>query len=406
MTSPLKITSTQARRLALHASLLYGKSQLPKKKEGVLAVINHLGYIQMDTISVVERAHLHILWTRCPDFKPEYLHQLQSEDRNIFEYWGHAMSYLPMEDYRFYMHSFKRFNKPDGKWSKIRFEITKTLRPKILKRIKNEGALGSKDFENSSGKKANGWWDFKPAKIALELLYWQGKLMISERQNFHRKYDLTERVLSNHINTKPPTQKEQAQFWIYRALQSLGVASVSDIKKHLYHCDKTLITNEVKKLVKSSKLLPITIDDISETYYAIKDNFETIYPIKKQVDKLHIISPFDNAVINRDRLQRLFDFTYTIECYVPKPKRKFGYFVHLISWGDKFVGRLDMKADRKAKELIVHNIFLEDSFKLTESFSKALEKKLKLYAKFNNCTTISLSQSEPSSFIAALSKII
>ncbi len=406
MTSPLKITHTQVRRIALHSSLLYGQAKLPKGKDGVMSVIQKLGYTQIDTISVIERAHHHTLWTRCSDYKPEFMHQLMSDDKSIFEYWGHAMSYLPMENYRFYMHSFKRFNKPDGKWSKIRFEKTKTLLPKILKRIKNEGALGSKDFENDGAKKNSGWWDFKPAKIALELLYWQGKLMVASRQNFHRKYDLAERVLPSHINKIIPTIKEQTEFWIYRALQSYGIATVADIKKHLYHCDKKAIEKYLQVLVSSSKILQLQIEGLSESYYAVSEQFENNYPLKKKTDKLHILSPFDNAVINRDRLAKLFDFDYTIECYLPKEKRKFGYFVLPILWGDKFIGRLDAKADRKTKELIVHNIYFENKFKPTESFNKSFSKKIQSFAQFNSCNTISLRQSEQSLFTKELNNQI
>lgn len=406
MSSPIKITLTQARRIALNASLLYGQTKLPKGKEGVEAVINHLGYIQIDTISVIARAHHHTLWTRCRDYNQEYLHQLQAEDRSIFEYWGHAMSYLPMDDYRFYKHSFKRFLKPTNSWTKTRLENARAFMPNILKRIKNEGGLGSKDFKDNSLKKNNRWWDWKPAKTALEFLYWQGKLMITERQNFHRLYDLTERVLPSHINTDNPTDSEQAQFWIFRALQSLGIATVSEIKEHLYHSDKTQIEKQLQQLISTSQVIQIEISGLSGTYYVLTENFENIYPIKKRTDKLHILSPFDNTVINRARLQKLFDFQYTIECYVPKPKRKFGYFVLPILWGDKFVGRLDAKADRKAAELIIHNIYIESSFQPNEAFTLSLGKKLQSFAKFNNCRTISLSQTDPNSFRKELSKEI
>ncbi len=404
MSSTLKITGTQARRLALHASLLYGKPKLPKGKDGVEEAIKHLGYTQIDTISVIARAHHHTLWTRCQDYKPESLDQLLADDKRIFEYWGHAMSYLPIEDYRFYTHAFKRFNKPDGKWSSIRFEKTRTLLPQIVKRIKQEGALGSKDFEAVGTKKVKGWWDFKPAKIGLELLYWQGKLMVSERQNFHRKYDLTKRVLPDYINTKTPTQKEQSVFWIKRALQSYGIATLSEIKKHNHQVDKKAIEKHLQLLLINKTVMEIEVDSLKDTYFALNDFIDRNYPIKKKADRLHILSPFDNAVILRDRMQRLFNFEYTIECYLPKPKRTFGYFVLPILWGDKLVGRLDAKADRKIGQLIVHNIYLENGFQPTELFIKAFGKKIQLFAKFNNCSSIAIKQTSPSTLLSKLSK--
>ena len=406
MSTPIKITAIQARRIALHSSLLYGQTKLPKGKNGLLAVINKLGYTQIDTISVIERAHHHTLWTRCQDFKPEYLHQLQSQERSIFEYWGHAMSYLPMDDYRFYTHSFKRFLKPSDKWSRMRLEKTKTILPKIMKRIKDEGALGSKDFDNGGKKKNSGWWDWHPAKIGLELLYWQGKLMISERKNFHRLYDLTKRVLPDNIDTTNPSKSEQAQFWIKRALQSYGIATVGEINKHLNHCDKKEIEKQLQKLISSSQIIQVEVNGLADSYYMNEEYFETIYPIKKKSDKLHILSPFDNAVIQRDRIKKLFDFEYTIECYLPKPKRKYGYFVLTILWGDKLVGRLDAKADRKAKDLIIHNIYLESNFQLSDNFTASLAGKLQSFAQFNSCATISIKKTEACLLLNSISKKI
>ena len=396
MSSKIALTLSEARRLALHASLLYGKPKIPKGKEGVRYVINHLGYTQIDTISVIERAHNHTLWTRCPDYKPAYLHQLLAEDKAIFEYWGHAMSFLPIEDYRFYMHAFKRFRTPSDQWSRMRLEKTKTLLPKIMKRIKTEGALGSKDFENTTLKKASGWWDWKPAKIALELLYWQGKLMVSSRENFHRKYDLTERVLPTTINKKVPPKSEQVQFWILRALQSYGIATASEIKKHIHQVDKKAIDKTIPKLVNKSKLVELEISGLKDSYYATQEYLALNYPIKKQPARLHILSPFDNFIIQRERILKLFDFDYTIECYLPKPKRKFGYFVLPILWGEELVGRLDAKAERRTRELKIHTIYLENNFKPTDAFLKAFSKKLFEFAKFNSCTSILISKTFPS----------
>lgn len=273
-----------------------------------------------------------------------------------------------------------------------------------MKRIKNEGALGSKDFEATGTKKANGWWNWKPSKIALELLYWQGKLMVSERINFHRKYDLTERVLPPDTNTKLPSSKEQVEFWITKALESYGIATLSDIKKHIHHSDNKAIEKHLPKLITQSEIIEIEVSGLKDSYYALTEQFENSYPIKKHTDKLHILSPFDNAVILRDRIQKLFDFKYTIECYVPKPKRIYGYFVLPILYGDKLIGRLDAKADRKAKKLIIHNIYLEKDYLPSNKFIILLSEKIQSFAKYNNCNSITLSKTVPSSLKQELTK--
>ena len=190
-----RISPEIARKIALKAQLLDGSMKFPKGKEGVAQAIEKLGYVQIDTINIIERAHNHTLWTRRPDYKPEMLHELQSRDRRVFEYWGHAASYLPTTDYRYYIPMMRSFADPKSKWVQGRFKKYGHLMKPILERIRKEGALSSRNFETLTDKSRGTWWDWRPSKVALELLFWKGDLMITERRNFQRVYDLTERVL-------------------------------------------------------------------------------------------------------------------------------------------------------------------------------------------------------------------
>ncbi|MBW2733586.1 MAG: YcaQ family DNA glycosylase [Deltaproteobacteria bacterium] len=390
------ITLRQAQRLALHASLLHGQPQLALGKAGVADLIGRLGYVQIDTIHVLQRAHLHTLWTRLADFRAKDLHQLQAVDRNIFEYWAHAMCYLPMEDFRYFRPRMKRYERPSDTWTKDRLERVEHLLPMVLKRIKEEGPLGAADFKTPEKRKSSGWWDWKPAKSALELLFWQGKLMISERKNFSRRYDLTERVLPKSTNKKMPNQEQLATFLIDRALSAMGIATLKEIVQFYHHIGKQVdIAPVLQKAVGAKTVLPVAIKTLKGPYYVLPPWLERLSTLKTMPQRVHILSPFDNFAIQRDRMRKLFDFDYVLECYLPQSRRKFGYFVLPIMVGQRFMGRMDCKAERARSELVVKNLFLEPSFRPGTSSIKSFLKKLDAFASFNACDTVRIEHVYP-----------
>lgn len=389
------ISISQARRLALNAQLLDGKTKLPSGKKGIAQVIEKIGYVQIDTISVVERAHNHTLWTRRADYKGQMLHELQATDRQIFEYWGHAMSYLPMRDYRFYLPQMKKFCDPYSKWEKQRYEKYGHLMKPVLERIRKEGPLGSKDFAHATDKKGGTWWDWRPAKVALEMLFWRGDLMITERRNFHRVYDLTERVLPDGIDTTFPDDLEIGRFFVRRALNSYGVATQNEIREHIRAVDKEIIERYLNEMIESNEIVKISVGKNKSDYYALPESLEKLNNLKRASKKIHILSPFDNLIIQRERTKQLFDFDYTIECYVPAAKRKFGYFILPILWGDKFVGRMDAKAERKKKVFIIRKLYFENGYEDYDKLLSVLGKKLNEFAGFNGCEKIKVEEVHP-----------
>jgi uncharacterized protein len=379
------ISKTQARKLAISASLHVTSSS--SGKEISLRTVQHLGYVQIDTISVIERAHHHIFWTRNAKYESDHLDQLLARDRAVFEHWAHAVAYLPIEDYRYYLPKMEAYKKPTGEWQKERLKTAKPLFKGILKRIREEGPLGSKDFEHVK-RKSPGWWEWKPAKRALEILYLQGDLMVSERKNFHRLYDLTERVLPQSVDTKVPSPRECAVHQIKRALQSMGLAREVEIANYLKVCDRAELKKALRELLESGEIIELAVRGIpSENFYTFPGQLETLGKIRTP-KKVRLLSPFDNMVIQRDRMKLLFDFDYTIECYVPQPKRKFGYFVCPVLWGNELVARIDMKADRKKRTLLVQSLHYEDSLKNRISFDDALDKALLEFAGFNSCDQV------------------
>ncbi|NQT26734.1 winged helix-turn-helix domain-containing protein [candidate division KSB1 bacterium] len=402
MNKPIKLSSQSARNLVIRAQFPIVKSASFDNKEAVYQIINQLGYIQIDTISVVNRSHHQTLWTRYSDYHESMLHDLQAIDRAIFEYWGHAMSYLPMSDYRFVLPRMKKLENPKSYWFVQQFEKCGHLLEPVLERIQKEGPLSSKDFAAPKHKSGN-WWDWKPAKCALEMLFWKGDLMIAERNKFQKVYDLRERVLPADIDTTLPSDEEAGRFLVRRALQAMGIANEKEIQRFMQPeagrdsdlriTTKDVIRKSISDLVDANEIVPVHLEDVSSSNdYMFSKALEKERTLNSEV---FFLSPFDNLIIQRDRLKRIFNFDYTLECYVPAAKRKHGYFVFPILWNDRLVGRLDPKADRKNKILIINNLIFESDFGEYDVFLPLFVKQLVKMTTFNGCKSIQIKQTEP-----------
>ncbi len=306
------------RLIALAKQGLLKTDSFGRGKNATLRAIEHLGYIQIDTISVVERAHHHVLWSRVSNYQPGFLDKLMQE-RQLFEYWSHAAAWLPMRDYRF---SLPRMQSKNGERNWFEQSDKKLVRY-ILKRIREEGPLRARDFEDTRlGKKE--WWDWKPAKRALEQLFMQGKLMTSHRESFQKVYDLRERVLPDWVDTREPSLDEFATHLIDSTLRAHGFTTQKSINYLRKGKDlRDTINNHLNERVDAHQLLKLDLNDKTVVYIEP----ETLdKPAPRGKNCLRILSPFDNMVIQRERGRVIFDFDYQIECYVPEAKRKFGYF--------------------------------------------------------------------------------
>ena len=376
------LSPQQARKLVLHSQQLPHVARKGSALSATLAALEHLGYVQIDPISVIERAHHHTLWNRNPRYRNSHLDQLVNE-RSAFEYWSHAAAYLPMRDYR---HSLPRKQAiKSGTQSHWYTPAPKLIR-KVHDRIRAEGPLMAKDFEHT-GKKI-GDWQGKPAKQALECLFMQGDLMISCRQNFHKVYDLTERVLHDGIDDTLPTEEEHARFLIRRYLEANGLAQALDFN-YLRKGIKPAILRTLKQMHYDNELITVQVGTSTGglPYFALP---ESLYSLNKPLarSKLKILSPFDNLLIQRRRMRALFDFDYQIECYVPAAKRKHGYFCLPILWDGHLVARMDCKADRKCGELQILSLHLEASLRKVDEFRAALDAAMEDFVAFNGCRAV------------------
>lgn len=376
----VKLTRPEVRKIILHASGLAKRAQFGRGKEGAYKVIDHLGFVQVDTNYVVERAHHHQLWSRVPDYKPGWLEELQSEGR-IHEFWTRDSGFMPMNEFRF---SYPIKNAWAAKWKLTPAEIT--LMRKILDRISREGPLKASDFENDRVTKNKGWWDWRPSKLALERLHLDGRLVATRSKNFHKLYDLPENVIPSGVDKTVPTGEEYARHVIRRGLGALGVAYQNEIAWSGRLVKDNLIKGEMKKMTDEGELCLVEIDGLKGPIYTL-----TRF-LKKKINlsgDLFILSPFDIVNVFRRRLRDFFDFDYQIECFVPAPKRKYGYFSLPILTGDTFIARMDSKADRKEKVLLINNLHFE-KVKLTKPTISQLSDALSAFAKFNQCQSFKI----------------
>jgi len=255
----------------------------------------------------------------------------------------------------------------------------------IIDRINAEGPLQSRDFEET--KKRGLWWDWKPAKEGLEYLFHTGRLVAKARKSFQKVYDIPERSLPGNIVLTVPSDEELSEHLILKSINANGISSEKELT-YLRHHNRAATKHTLNRLLEEKKIVGVNIKETEgEKYYSTKKVLGSLSTYSADTG-VHILSPFDNMVIQRKRLQDIFGFDYLIECYVPAPKRKYGYFCLPVLYGDKFAGRIDTKADRKSGKFIIINEFWEKGFKPGSDFTEKYHSKLKELAEFSGCSEI------------------
>ena len=376
----IMFSKVEARKIILHAAGLARRAQFGSGREAVYKLIDHLGFVQLDTNYVVERAHHHVMTARIPDYKPDWLEELSADGR-IFEYFSSDAGYIPMHDFRFSLPVKKAF-------SENRKPLTKaenSIMQQVLERVEREGQLMVGDFENDRVEASSGWWDWRPAKVALERLYLEGKLMITRTKGFKKVYDVPLNLIPDGINVDMPTAEDFARYVIRRTLGALGLASFKEMAWRGRRVKGNLIKTELEKMIAEGEVYTAGVEGLKTTpFYILTDQQTTI----ELSGDAFILSPFDILNVFRHRLREFFDFDYQIECFVPAPKRKYGYFSLPVLVGDNFVARMDAKADRKQRLLIVHNLHFEEGLELTEFTLEKIVVALQAYTQFNQCRDI------------------
>ncbi len=388
------LTLPQARAISLRSQgLAENVAPFGSGKEAALAAISQLGYVQMDTISVIERAHHHVLWSRVPDYQPKMLDTLQSDDASVFEYWNHASSFLPTRDYRFSIPLMRKCRK-EMHWSDESPDLKKAMR-RLMTRIRSEGPLAICDV--AATKLVSQWSNDLSGKIerrAFHELWMRGDVMIRSRRGVQKVFDLTERVLPQSIDLKLPPVREAAAFHLRRGLRALGIARLPELHYLRDGGHASDIRQALAALIKKREVIEARVAEFPDVpVYLLPEALELVGPLEES--RIRLLSPFDNLVIQRKRLKWLFDFDYTVEIYVPAAKRRYGYFVLPVLYGDRVIARFDAKAHRKERRLSVIHLAFEPGFNEFAAIRKPFEQALDDFTKFQQCDHWEIQRTEP-----------
>jgi uncharacterized protein YcaQ len=343
---PVPVSPAHARRIWLHAQRLDTRAPFGNGAGATPATIEHLGYVQIDTIHVIERCHHHILYTRIPEYQREHLHRAQSLDKTVFEYWTHALAYLPTHDMRFFVRDMKNYSSPwfaKAKDADVR---------KVLARVRKHGALTIRDIDDDVlVEKDHEWASRKPSKRALQLAFYRGIVTISQRAGMLKTYELMTRHFGWQRLPRAASEREVLNYLLDRALRAQGIVSVESAC-YLNTPPKSGIRRLMETRVRRGELVPVELEGAGKwQHYAKPETLET--PLPPSEELVHILSPFDPLMNQRKRSLLFFGYEHRFEAYVPKVKRVFGYFACPTIIGDRVAAALDLKTDRERGKLLL-----------------------------------------------------
>lgn len=387
----LEIPNRDARRLFLDHHAL---SLAPAERHGddeTLALIRRLGFVQLDSINTVERAHHMILFSRAPGYRREQLSALHHDHAALFEHWTHDASLIPIEFYPHWRHRFRAAKAriaASPRWQDRIGEDGQKLLRKVRRRLRREGPLMARDFED---KGAGGWWGWGPSKTALEMLWRTGEVAIARREGFEKVYDLAERVIPEELRKARPSETASTDWACREALDRLGIATPQEIAGFWKLASIANAKAWAAKALKRGEIVEVSVegtDGSRQRAFAPADIEARLAQAAEAPQGIRFLSPFDPAIRDRKRALRLFGFDYRIEVFVPEKKRQYGYYVLPIMEGDRFIGRADMKAHRAEDRLEMKGLWLEPGVKLTGAREKKIRSAFATLARFTGTPAI------------------
>jgi uncharacterized protein len=345
----ISLSKAEGRRIWLRAQRLDTSAPFGDGPRAVAAAVEHLGYVQIDTINVIERCHHHILYTRIPEYRRADLRQAQSVDKSVFEYWTHALSYVPSKDFRFFIPAMKLHKREGHRWFD---SVTPADTRKVMRLIRREGALTVRDIDDDVlTEKVHLWASRKPSKRAMQLAFFAGALTVSERNGMLKTYELMERHFGWIKPPKPATASERFNYLLDRALRAQGVVSLDSIC-HLDAPTKPPIRRLIQARVRRKQLIPVLLEGAGKQEHWVRPEILE-QESEAAPGPVHILSPFDPLVIQRKRTHLFFGYEHRFEAYVPKEKRSFGYFALPVLVDDEIVAAIDLKTDRPNRKLLM-----------------------------------------------------
>lgn len=396
------LTRSHIRTMLLAAQGLTTSPPSVTTKEDVRRIIRQMHFLQIDTISVVNRSPYLVLYSRLGAYTPDWLTDLL-EEGHLMEYWAHAACFLPIEDYPLYraIQTNNGSGYVDG-W----FEWVKNNRSAvdaILSHVRHHGEVRSADFERKDGK-SGGWWEWKTEKQVLEYLFSQGELMIARRHNFHRIYDLRERIVPEWDDANTPDMEEVERTFVANAVKALGAPTAKWVADYFRRHQRQSL-HWVKQLTKEGELIAFEVEKWNEPVYVHRDNLPLLEAIQNgthQATRTVLLSPFDPITCDRVRAYTLFDFDYKIEVYTPAAKRRYGYFTLPILHGDRLIGRLDPKAHRKEGRMEIRNIHFEPDVDITDGVLVELRAAIQDFADWHGTPSVEIVKTVPEHIRARL----
>ncbi len=420
MEEMVRLSREEARGVMLAAQGLLDPPPVAPTVEDVMAAIERLGVVQIDTISVVERTQYLVLWSRLGPYNPALLDELLYPQRAVFEYWSHAASIIPMEDYRYYRPRMLRHRdhmwRGDQEW----LEQHPDALADTLRAIRERGPLASADFERPPDARRSGPWDWhgpKESRRALEVAWTMGELMVHSRRNGQKRYDLRERVLAEAFGSAVPGDDAlpdaaaRQRYLVRRTVHALGMVVPSwlwdyfRLKPAEGTATARAATGALQEVQREGLVVPAAVEGLREPAVIARSALPVLERLRagERPQRTTLLSPFDSLIWHRARARALFDYEVCFEAYVPPPRRRYGYYCLAILHRGRLVGRVDPKMDRAARRLIVRTAHLEPGVAPDEPLLQGLAGALRDLARFLGADEITVERSDPPSFASALS---
>ena len=390
MSSVPRVSAAQARLLLMGAQGLLSDPARAATAAAVFDLVRRMGFVQLDSISYVERAHHLTLSSRLHAYRREHLARLLERDRSLFEHWTHDASAVPTE---WFVHWKPRFARAaariraNGWWRERMGADAERIVEAVRSRIQSEGPLRSQDFEHERGQ-VSAWWGWKPQKAALEYLWHTGELVVVRREKFQKVYDLTGRVFPEQHRAPAPAEEEHTEWACSTALERLVVATPKELADFWAAIEPARARGWCERAGREGRIVPVLVEPLDDgasrprPAYALPDWGRRLKRLPEPPPMTRLLSPFDPVLRDRGRALRLFGFDYRFEAFVPEPQRKFGYYVLPVLEGDRLVGRVDPKFDRAEGLLKIRRVYWEPGVRATRGRVKGLREAAERLARF------------------------
>lgn len=398
----MELTLPEVRATLLGAQGLLAPPPDEPDKAVILATIRRMAALQIDAINVVARSQYLVLWSRLGCYEPQWLDDLLAEGR-LFEYWSHAACFLPIEDYPLYRRQMLTGQHHPARWARAWLAENAAVAERVVGTLRERGEVRTADFARTDGR-GGGWWDWKPEKRALEALHTAGEVMIARREGFQRVYALRERVLPGWDDARTPSAEEAWRAFVLRAVRSLGVAAARWVPPY-FKLPKRGIAPLLAALADAGELTRARVAGWDEPVYLHADALPVVAALRAGAawpTRTTLLSPFDPLVRDRERALELYDFHYRIEVYTPAARRRYGYFTLPVLHGDRVVGRIDPKVERKAGRLLVRAAHLEPGIAPDEPLIAGLADALRDLARFHAVPGVIVERADPPDLAPAL----